>query len=344
MTGIKRDRYGFRAYIKVGDQQREKRFPPNTPTKAMQDWRGDTAAELRKLREPGAPAGSLQDAITRYLGLVASMPTIEQRRQHLKLWTDALGAHVQRRAITSEQIRTVLQTWRQTYGPATCNKRRSALMHLWSVLDGRGASNPVRNVPKFKVSDPVPRGRDPHDIDAALKRRQSSRMRACCRVMLWTGMRPAELQRAQPDDLGEHAIVVRTAKGGRVRVVPLTPQAIAAWKEFDVLECWGHVPTAAPMNRWLKHVTQKDIRVYDLRHSYGTALARQGTRLDVIGSLMGHSTLELTRVYTLAAVSPDALTATQRLGRRTASGTASRQRQKAAESGGRIRRKTKKTA
>ena len=100
-------------------------------------------------------------------------------------------------------------------------------------------------------------------------------------------------------------------------MIPLTSQAISAWKEFIADDCWHRVPKAAPLGRWLKAITDIDsLRVYDLRHSYGTALARRQTRLDVIGSLMGHSTLELTRRYTLAAVTPDALEATTKLARR----------------------------
>ncbi len=56
-----------------------------------------------------------------------------------------------------------------------------------------------------------------------------------------------------------------------------------------------------------------DVTVYDMRHSYGTALARKRIRLDVIGALMGHSSLELTKRYTLAAVTPEAAEATKRL-------------------------------
>lgn len=320
MKGIRRDRYGFRAYVKVGTLQREKRFPPETRTKTMQHWREEARVALRKLVPSSLPSGSLGKSIETYLPEVAAMPTYAQRVQHLELWRAALGEHTPRATITAGEIRTVLQAWRQLHSPATCNKRRSALMHLWSVLDGKGASNPVRDVKKFRTEDPLPRGRDPHTIDAALLGARPGRIRACCRVLLWTGMRPAELDRAEPDDIDlvKKTAIVRTAKGGRVRVVPLTSQAVSAWKEFERSECWQRVPQAAPMNRWLKTVTgMPDLRVYDLRHSYGTALARRQTRLDVIGSLMGHSTLELTRRYTLAAVAPDARTATLRLaGRR----------------------------
>lgn len=326
MAGIKKDRYGLRAYVKVGHVQREKRFPAGTPLKTLQAWRDEARVALRKMHPPTGLQGTLADDVVRYLAQVRSMPTYEQRSSHLALWKAALGAGTVRSTITAADIRTVLQTWRAEHGPATCNKRRSALMHLYSVLDGKGASNPVRDVPKFTEPPPLPRGRDPHAIDKLLKAAAPGRIRACCRVMLWTGMRPFELQQAQRDDIDlEHGTaIVRTAKGGRVRVIPLTPQAISAWKEFSREGCWGHVPQAAPMGRWLKQKTGiADLRVYDLRHSYGTALARRETRLDVIGSLMGHSTLELTKRYTLAALSPDALAATARLGQ-TASRTASR--------------------
>ena len=84
----------------------------------------------------------------------------------------------------------------------------------------------------------------------------------------------------------------------------------------DGSQVYSSLPQAAPLNRWLKIVTGKPIRVYDLRHSYGTALARAGTRLDVIAALMGHSTLELARRYILASVSDAARSATVSMGRK----------------------------
>jgi integrase/recombinase XerC len=330
MVGIIREASGYRAYIYAGGQQKQKRFPPDTPLQTMKNWRDETRVSLRKLagKRPKHVRGALKWDIARYLKQVRSMPTYAQRREHLLLWMGALGANTFRADITVDMIRAVLQTWRQAgMAPATCNKRRSALMHLWTLLDGKDARNPVRAVRKFRVDDPLPRGRDPHAIDAKLLAAPRCRSRASCRVMLWTGMRPVELNRAEPDDVDTASaiLVVRTAKGGRTRVVPLTKQAISAWKEFRAADAWQRVPNTAPLNRWIKKATGMDLRVYDLRHSYGTALATRQTRLDVIGSLMGHSTLDLTRRYTLAAVTPDALSATGRLAVRSGGHSARRQ-------------------
>lgn len=332
-TGHTRDRYGWRVYVKVGRRQKEKRFPADTPFRTRENWRLDTRAALRSTTPPDPDQDfrckTFADDVGVYLTLVQAMPTLKERTAHLAWWTRAFGTR-QRSTVTIREIRSLLQHLRANgFKAATCNKRRTALMHLWSALDGKDARNPVRAVPKFPVDDPLPRGKDPHTIDKKLRQAPRCRSRASCRVLLWTGMRPVELQHMQPADvdLPARLLIVRTAKGGRTRVVPLTSQAISALREFITAEAWQRVPQGAPLNRWIKTHTGLDVRVYDLRHSYGTALARRHTRLDVIASLMGHSTLELTRRYTLAAVTPDALSATRKLAgkvKTSAAATASR--------------------
>jgi integrase len=245
------------------------------------------------------------------------MATLEQRKYHLGLWREALGGTTLRGAIDAGMIRGVLQGWRNDHAPATCNKLRTALMHLWTTLDGKAAANPVRDVKKFRVDKPLPRGRDPHLIDAKLKAAPLCLTRACFRILLWTGMRPVELRRAKPEDvnLKGRTQIVRTAKGGPTRTIGLTPQAVEAWREFEAVDGWERgVPNKQTMCQLVKKWTGlSDLRAYDLRHSYGTALAVRQTRLDVIAALMGHSSLEMTKRYTLAAVTPDAARATLKL-------------------------------
>lgn len=321
MKGIRRTAQGFRAYVRVGPASasvlREKRFPPETSLRTMQAWRDEVRVSLRSTIAQPLPTGSLASDIARYLQLVSAMPTREERERHLQLWATALGAQTPRAHITVEDIRRVLHQWRSTHAAATCNKRRTALMHLYTVLDGKDARNPVRAVPKFRTDDPLPRGRNFAEIRQRLDAMPDSKTKARLLVMLWTGMRPVELRRAKPEDVDwkHRFVIVRTAKGGRTRTVGLTAKAITAWKLFDDLDAWGAF-TMAPMNRILKRAcAMADVTVYDLRHSYGTALARQRVRLDVIAALMGHSSLELTKRYTLAAVSPEAAEATRRLAR-----------------------------
>lgn len=59
MKGIRRDQYGLRAYVKVGNQQREKRFASDTSLKTIQNWRDETRVALRALKAKPAQPGSL---------------------------------------------------------------------------------------------------------------------------------------------------------------------------------------------------------------------------------------------------------------------------------------------
>jgi len=48
MKGILRTATGWRAYVKVAGEQREKRFKPTTLLKTMKAWRDETRVALRK--------------------------------------------------------------------------------------------------------------------------------------------------------------------------------------------------------------------------------------------------------------------------------------------------------
>lgn len=327
-TGIYRTPWGYRAQVEVsGLPPAVKNFGPDTPLKDMREWRETRRKELRaqlKKETPAPPAAkSLAEGLADYLPQKAAMPTLAQREEHMALWIAALGgANRLRDTVTSAEIRAILQGWRvagslkgKALSANTCNKRRTALMDYYTILNGRAGANPVRDVDKFTPDDALPRGRDPHVIDTALKAAPLCRGRACARVLLWTGMRPCELAAAEPEDLDfpRNTLLIRTAKGGRTRLIDLTTQAVSAWKEFDRLDGWHAVPQTAPLNRSLKKWTGTTMRVYDLRHTYGTELVRKGVDIVVIAAMMGHSTLDLTRRYTLAAVPARVKAATKQL-------------------------------
>lgn len=59
MKGIIHSRSGFRAYVKVGAIQREKRYPAETSLKTMAAWRDETRVALRKRLPSPAQSGSL---------------------------------------------------------------------------------------------------------------------------------------------------------------------------------------------------------------------------------------------------------------------------------------------
>ena len=89
-----------------------------------------------------------------------------------------------------------------------------ALRNLWTVLDGRHAPNPVRDVPEAIEDDPGPRAL-PYPIVTAILDAlpdvtrpvkggsvpAGSQTKARLTVMAWTGVAQSQLMRLRPEDV-----------------------------------------------------------------------------------------------------------------------------------------------
>jgi len=330
-TGIYRTGAGFRVYQRVAQGRgglRSQRFPATAKLSAMKAWRESQRVNARKEKKPVVVPGTLAEDVERYLALVKAMPTIAWRRRDLQAWKESLG-DVSRDTITPSMIRAQLQTWR-TSGPrrvfiprvriyrdvdeplsaSACNHRRTALLHLYTILDGKDAPNPVKAVPAFVEPAPEPRARDLAFLTAAIGRIRTESQRIRARVLLWTGMRGnSELGRMRPElvDLEARVCQVPTGKGGRrFRTVPLNANGVAAWKTFAKLRVWEKYDKNLLL-RWFRRACRNeakargleldDVRIYDLRHSLATAYLREGADLADVQELLGHTTSRMTRRY-----------------------------------------------
>jgi integrase/recombinase XerD len=133
--------------------------------------------------------------------------------------------------------------------------------------------------------------------------------------MAYLGIRPSEIGRMQPQDLGEVSVLVRTGKGGRVRVVPVAgPGATAAIAELKRLKAYGTpFSTSSLYKSWKLAQTNAgppaggapfaSVRPYDLRHSFGSAVYAASGDQYAVQQLLGHAQSRTTERYTLAAVS-----------------------------------------
>jgi site-specific recombinase XerD len=199
---------------------------------------------------------------------------------------------------------------------SACNHRRTALLHLFTILDGKSATNPVRAVEAFVEPPPEPRGRPIELISRIVARVPSPKSQARLKVLMWTGMRGnCELGKMTPDlvDLSQKICYVPTAKGGRqFRIIPLNDDGVAAWREFIAAKAWGEydkeglrsaltraakkeMKAAALEKREIPNVTK--LRVYDLRHSVATELLKNGADLADVQEFLGHTTPRMTRRY-----------------------------------------------
>jgi integrase len=315
-TGLRQTPTGWAVYVRVRPLPPVcQRFPKDTPLRVLVAWRDAQRAALRTRRNDAArqapTAGTFAADAVRYLEAVAGMPTIVDRTWQIQKWVTRFGPW-HRRAITSADIRTALAAWQaEGYSARTLNHFRTALMHLWHTLDGKGAANPVRDVPQARPPDALPRDRDAAQLETLLGRIRPSKARAVLRLMRTTGMTPTEIGRIEPGDVREADGVLvargrRKGKGSRPRALPLTPAAREALAEFRQQDAWGGVSLGtlwAAFDRAKRNTGLADQpwTVYDLRHTYLTEMAAEGDDR-AVQYLAGHSTTKMTERYTLGSV------------------------------------------
>lgn len=319
--GIYRDAYGLAAAVKVGTgseaQQREKRFPFDTPFKAMKDWQEAMRAELRKaLHRPTAAArGTLEADSALYLAQVKHLASYKSRVCEVDAWT-ALYGRLRRAQLTAEHVRKARATWAaEKYTPKTINNRVQTLRHLYRLLDGEGAPSPADHVkplpvapsPKVLVNARVFRTVAGNLLDA--------KTRARFMVIASTGVRPSELKRAEPGDvdLERRVWLVRTGKGGVPRAFWLNDDMWAALTAFVAAKAWGPFDGSDYAKALYTAGWPRDVRPYQARHSMALELGERGIDLADVSAVLGHTDITTTRRHYAPVLSSRLKDASERL-------------------------------
>lgn len=326
-------------------------FPKDAGLDAMKAWREAQRVDARRAPAPLATSGDDFPAdCARYLIAVAALPSFTDRARQIREWVAVFG-HCARTYIQPSHIRATRDRW-LTVGPkrvqvkdaktgkrvwvdqaiplsaSTVNGRLRALENLYTVLDGRRAYNPVREVPEADPPDDTPRA-IPRDVVAAIlaalpdhgsaKKGQTqgrSQTKARLTVMAFTGLSHSQLARVTPDDLDLEARTLylrprhkgKRTRAGKGQTVPLLPAAVEAFKHFAALECWGKFSRHSMRKSFLRACAALDLpetlRVYDIRHGFGSQLYAASGDIEATAIMMGHRDIRTTRRYTMAAVDP----------------------------------------
>jgi site-specific recombinase XerD len=334
------DNGSYRVVARVGDRKtgprpKEKRFPRETALRAMKRWQEDQRAELR--RQDLRPAqDTLAADAEQYLQLVKPrLASFKDREYDLRQWLTRFG-HRHRHTLEPNELQTQLNEWRlKGYSAQTCNLRRTALSHLFTTLDGKGARNPVADVPKFERPEPTPHALSYEIIRATFEVMRPNATKARLMLMAYAGFRPSEVMRALSADvepylgLPEPFCFKRTGKRGRPVMVPLPPEGVEAWNLFIQRNAWGNFAREninrdwkAAMGRAGQAQAEKliegnaspdtiaatkraftPVRCYSLRHSYATQLLLRGADdLALVQEALGHRDARTTRIYTTVKV------------------------------------------
>ena len=202
--------------------------------------------------------------------------------------------------------------------------REDSGVHASPVPRGLASRRPGRRgrggVPLVRTPRTLPRILAPAEVDALLAALRTARDRAMVLAMLLGGLRRCEVLGLQLADVnaGERRLFIAEGKGGRQRIVPVSPRFFAALgdyldgerpagaatgKVFVVLKGprRGRPLTAAGLDEILDGARARAglarATCHMLRHTCFTRLREAGMALEAIQALAGHASIESTRIY-----------------------------------------------
>lgn len=344
---------GWRAFRRVNGRLHSKRFKPGTTLERVKFWCEEIRVDVRRGVSAARPGHTFADDVDAYLDQIRTMPTFTWRKTDIHRWLHVLGSDIARSQITTGQVRAHLEMWKASgYSASTVNHRRTALMHFFTVMDGKSARNPARDTPRYETHIGPPRDLTLPALDAILDHMPTSQTRARLVLFRWTGWPPAQMAKMQSADIRwDEAVFVRARRKGKGVAgtwLPLLPQAWDALREFKRLGCWGTTAKDGTVTYWSTSSARKSFRLaarkarraiaaarargdvdrvaaralwvelrdvtpYQIRHTFGTLVARTTQDDRAAQTLMQHADIRTTHRYTGGTVDQRTLLALQKV-------------------------------
>ena len=215
--------------------------------------------------------------------------------------------------------------------PATINRRMAAIRAYsnWAVDAGLIPTNPAVRIKLVSQVESAPQWLDKSQQYALVRtaeealtnartepaRRQARRDKAILLTFLYSGLRVGELIALTLADVQLSArkgkLIVRQGKGETRREVPLNAtarEALAEWlaerpdgTQRVFTGSRGDGMTASGVHRRLAElgrIAKVEVHAHTLRHTFSKNLIDAGVSLEKVASLLGHSSLNTTRIYT----------------------------------------------
>lgn len=268
----------------------------------------------------------------------AAVNTLNAYQRDLDGWQEALKRTDLLTAKTPD-LEKVLALWaRAGLAPSTAARKLSSAKQFYKFLqmDGIRKDNPAQNLRGPKQGRPLPKILSEADVDNLFqaahvdpKSGDAKALRRLCllEILYAGGLRVSELVSLTVRAVSRRdGCLMIKGKGGKERVVPLTPPAlrvIKAWIKLrdetlpDKLDARERaMPFLFPSRSKSGHMTRerfaqilKDLAVeaglmpsyispHVLRHAFATHLLANGADLRSVQTLLGHADISTTQIYT----------------------------------------------
>jgi len=209
------------------------------------------------------------------------------------------------------------------FKPATVNRRLASISAFckWAQEQGLADGNPcdeISIVPEVRTAPKWLTKREQYALVRAVQKASRPRDEALIMLMLHTGLRVSEVSNLRMGDISisprKGEIIVRGGKGKKFRTVPPNSNVRNALKAyFSVRPSVNHDylfvgqkggGLRAPgiyylLKKYGYEARIEDVSPHTLRHTFGKNLVDAGVPLDRVATLLGHSSLNTTRIYTV---------------------------------------------
>lgn len=196
-------------------------------------------------------------------------------------------------------------------------------LYLFAMSEDEIDDNPIFLIKVEKAERKLPQILTGKEVELLLEQPRVSEMKGCrdkamLEVLYATGIRVSELIGLNIEDVSLSGGFIRCESSGKVRIIPLYPEALTALNDY-ITDVRAKM-VASPAERSLfvnisgermsrqgfwkiikyyqeKAQIKKDITPHTLRHSFAAHLLENGADLRSIQEMLGHSDISSTQIY-----------------------------------------------
>lgn len=254
-------------------------------------------------------------------GLAAN--TIESYSHDLAMYCEHLGRVELLKARPDDVSKFLKFLYSRKLKPRSATRAFAAVrgLHKFLLLERAAVENPTANIDQPRWWKPLPNVLALEEVDKLLAApelgtERGLRDRAMLEVLYATGLRVSELIGLRLDGINIDAGFVRCiGKGSKERIVPLgasAASAVAAYlrvrrvrKPTNYLFLNHRGEQLSRMGFWkilrgysVRAGIKKRLTPHVLRHSFATHLLEHGADLRAVQTMLGHSNISTTEIYT----------------------------------------------
>jgi len=164
----------------------------------------------------------------------------------------------------------------------------------------------AKNIKAPKVDKRLPKFITYDELNKLLENTNNYRDKLIIKFLFYTGVRVSELIKIKKNDIiFEEGFVKVYGKGGKERIVPIPKELLNELKDYiNKINTENIFPLSSrQVERIIKNVAEKaginkKVTPHVLRHSLATTLLSKGVDIRYIQEILGHSSLNITQIYT----------------------------------------------